>query len=172
MKSRKEMHRKNKSKKTKIVFTSLLLCAGIGTGNVALANQDISSLLTSWFNTKTEESITQIDNAISTEKASSMEKLEAALSTEMQQTEKEIVQFTEAEKARRVEELKRYTNQLIATIDVSSEGERAKIAEKLNAITQQAIKQMDNVSHTNNNKPVETTETVESTGEQNKNKEN
>ena len=56
-------------KKVSILLGALLVSICIGSGmNIAMADQDIETMLINWFNSKQSESNQEIDAAITTEK--------------------------------------------------------------------------------------------------------
>lgn len=149
MKSRKERIQKNNNKKAKVLIGTVLLSAGIASSvSVAFADQNIDAMLTNWFNNKKSESIQKIEQAIMSEKEIQKDRLKEQLQLEIQQSEKELQTFTEEEKQRRVDELKRYTDELIANIDVNNENKEKKIAKELETILQNAEQEMNKVAKT------------------------
>jgi hypothetical protein len=147
MLSRSERYRKQKKRRRLIqVFGALIISVSIGSGVTTVnADQDISSLLTNWFNGKQSESIQEIDTAITTEKEVLKLELKAALKAEMQGAEHELDTFTDAEKNARIASLNKYAEELIAKINIDNSAEKEKVTNELNAIIEKAIKKMDAV---------------------------
>lgn len=128
------------------VFGALAISVSISTGvTTANADQDISTLLTNWFNGKQSESIEEIDKAITAEKDRLKLELKEALKAEMQGAEAELDKFTEAEKNERITALNKYAEELTAKINIDNTEEKEKLTNDLNKIIEQAIKKMDGV---------------------------
>ena len=147
MLSRSERYKKQKKRRRLIqVFGALIISVSIGSGVTTVnADQDISSLLTNWFNGKQSESIQEIDTAITAEKELLKLELKEALKAEMQDAEYELDTFTDAEKNARIASLNKYAEELIAKINIDNSAEKEKVTNKLNAIIAKAIKNMDAV---------------------------
>ncbi len=147
MLSRSERYKKQKKRRRLIqVFGALIISVSIGSGVTTVnADQDISSLLTNWFNGKQSESIHEIDTAITAEKELLKLELKAALKAEMQDAEQELDTFTDAEKNARIASLNKYAEELIAKINIDNSAEKEKVTNELNAIIAKAIKNMDAV---------------------------
>ena len=147
MLSRSERYKKQKKRRRLIqVFGALIISVSIGSGVTTVnADQDISSLLTNWFNGKQSASIQEIDKAITAEKELLKLELKEALKAEMQAAEHELDTFTVAEKNARIASLNKYAEELIAKINIDNSAEKEKVTNELNAIIAKAIKNMDAV---------------------------
>ena len=147
MLSRSERYKKQKKRRRLIqVFGALIISVSIGSGVTTVnADQDISSLLTNWFNGKQSASIQEIDTAITAEKELLKLELKEALKAEMQDAEYELDTFTDAEKNARIASLNKYAEELIAKINIDNSAEKEKVTNELNAIIAKAIKNMDAV---------------------------
>ncbi|PUB09840.1 hypothetical protein [Paenisporosarcina sp. OV554] len=147
MLSRSDRYKKQKKKRRLLqVFGALIISVSIGSGVTTVnADQDISSLLTNWFNGKQSASIQEIDKAITAEKELLKLELKEALKAEMQAAEHELDTFTVAEKNARIASLNKYAEELIAKINIDNSAEKAKVTNELNAIIANAIKNMDAV---------------------------
>ena len=147
MLSRSERYKKQKKKRRLLqVFGALIISVSISTGvTTANADQDISSLLTNWFNGKQTESIQEIDKAITAEKEILKVELKEALKAEMQGAEAELDNFTETEKNDRIASLNKYAEELISKINIDNSAEKENVTKELNAIIAEAIKKMDAV---------------------------
>jgi len=150
MLSRSERYKKQKKRRRLIqVFGALILSVSIGSGVTTVnADQDISSLLTNWFNGKQSASIQEIDKAITAEKELLKLELKEALKAEMQAAKVELDNFTETEKKARIDSLNKYVAELIAKINIDNSGEKEKVTNELNAIIAKAIENMDTVKIT------------------------
>lgn len=147
MLSRSERYKKQKKKRRLLqIFGALILSVTISSGVTTVnADQDVSSLLTNWFNGKQRQSIQEIDIAITVEKEKLKLELKEALRAEMQGAEDELNNFTEAEKKERIASLNKYADELAAKINIDNTKEREKVTKELNKIIEQAIKKMDAV---------------------------
>ncbi|MGG0670377.1 hypothetical protein ABE073_17830 [Lederbergia citrisecunda] len=122
----------------------LLLSIALGAGmNKALAGQNIQSLLTSWFDSKRDASINQIDEAITSEKERLMEELREAIRMEMQQSDAELAQFTADETALRLSMLQEYAANLIGGLHIDLTAEKAEIIANLDAALAEAMAYLD-----------------------------
>ncbi|TQR21676.1 hypothetical protein [Psychrobacillus vulpis] len=136
--------KKHLVKKITIVVGALFLSIGLGSGvKIALADQDIQSLMTSWFYNKKQESIEEIDTAIALEKAVLMGQLKDQLQVEKQNAEANLEQFTQNEKANKIEALRDYADQLKLEMKIDNSEQEAAILANLDAIIEQAKAQMD-----------------------------
>lgn len=134
------------TKKVKFLIGAILLTVGIGSSvNVAFADQDINALLTSWFDKKKAESISEIEQSIISEKEIQKQRLKEQLQLEIEQSEVELQAFTEEQKAARILALQQYSDTLIANFDIDNSKKEEKISGELEAIVQEAIEKMDKV---------------------------
>jgi hypothetical protein len=146
MVSRKEKHKTKDQRKFKLLIGVLLLTfAVLGNIGVAFADQDINSLLASWFNHKGTESVNQIDQAITTEKEQQEQRLKEELQLEIENSSKQLQQFTAEEKEKRVQAIKTYADQLAAKITVDNSKEKQKILDEMDSIIQKAMKDLDKI---------------------------
>lgn len=148
--------RKNVFLKTVIVlFSTIVIMAG--TLTVSFANEDLNAVLNKWFDEKRMNAIVHIKEAISTEKDTQKIRLQQELKKEMSIAESELDQFTEAEKHRRIQHLRTYTDQLISQIDIDNSVAEQQLLEQLNTIYAEAQKAMNtaNANWKSDVKPVE-----------------
>ena len=144
MLNRKDTYRKKKKTglmKVLIAVITMVVIMG-GTLTVSFANEDLNAVLTKWFDDKRENAIVNIKEAISSEKEIQKVRLKEVLKEEMAIAESEMNQFTAAEKARRAQNLRDYTDQLIKGIDVDNSAKEQELASQLNAIYAEATKAM------------------------------
>lgn len=131
-------------RKVLLISAVLLLSIALGTGmNKAFAGQGIESLLTSWFDSKREASINQMDEAITSEKERLMEELREAIRMEMQRSDAELAQFTADETALRLRMLQEYAANLIGGLHIDLTSEKADIIANLDAALAEAMAQLD-----------------------------
>lgn len=130
-----------------IVLGALFLSISIGSGvKSAFAGQSIQNLLTSWFEDKKTESINQIEKAITEEKDLLLVDLKKGLQVEMKQADKELTEFTNNEIEQRVNELRKYADELLINMQTEHTVANKEVSASLNAIFEQAIKQMNEVN--------------------------
>ena len=128
-----------------ILFIFVILCSmtlGGGLKSV-LADQDITLMMSNWFNKKKEKSIVDLEKAISEEKDILLKDLETSLSKEMQKASDELVSFTALEKQTRINTLNEYAKSLKSQMKIDNTEQEKIIQANLDAIIAQAIAQMD-----------------------------
>lgn len=147
MKSRKEMRLKKKQSKTrKFLAGTLFLIIILGSSiQVTFADEDISAILSNWFNNETEESIKEIDEAISAEQQKQAERLKEELRLEIEMSESQLREFVQAEKSKRVQELQKYADEVIEGYDPDNEELQNEIIAELDRILEEAKVEMDGV---------------------------
>ncbi|MBB2482254.1 hypothetical protein H5P36_18935 [Bacillus sp. APMAM] len=145
--SRKITYQKSKKHlKIKILIGVLFLTVTIGGGiGVAFADSDIIGLLTNWFKQERNESITSIEQAIMSEKDVQKQRLKEELQLEIQASQKKLSDFTEAEKSKRVQEIRDYADRLVANLKIDNTAKEQQIQQQLNAIMEKATLEMDKV---------------------------
>lgn len=132
-------------KKVSLLFATLILTFALGSGmNQAFAGQGIQSLLTSWFDSKKEASIQQIDLEITSEKERLMAELKEVVSADIKRADAELAQFTEDEINSHVSQLQSYANELMKSLHFDNSEERAKIKANLDAAFAEAKSLIDN----------------------------
>lgn len=147
MKSRKEIRLKRKQSKTrKFLAGTLFLIIILGSSiQVTFADEDISAILSNWFNNKTEESINEIDEAISVEQQKQTERLKEELQLEIESAEDQLHEFIQAEKSKRVQELESYADELFHNYEPGNEKQQNDIAAELDRILEEAKVEMNAV---------------------------
>lgn len=125
---------------------ALFICILIGGSmNSAFANQDIGSLLTSWFDKKKNESITRIEDTIVTEQEKQTSRLKEELQVKLNDSEQKLKEFTDTEIEARLLELKRYTDELIQQTEFATEAKKEEFILQLHTIVELAKQQMDEI---------------------------
>lgn len=144
---RKEIRKKRKrSVINKFLAGTLFLIVIVGSSiQVSFADQDISALLSNWFHGKTEDSIEEIDKAISIEQQKQTERLKEELRLEIDTAKKQLQEFTEAEKSNRIDALKQYADGLISNSQMNNEDSKQTVTEELDRIFQEAKTKMSEV---------------------------
>ena len=128
MLSRIEKYKRKPIKKVAMIAGALCLFIGLGGGvKTALADQDVQLLMEKWFLKKQDESLKEIDSAISTERDVLMEQLKDQLNTEMQLAEKQLAEFTAIQKRTRIEALQEYANNIKAEMNIDNSEQQAAI---------------------------------------------
>ena len=143
--SRLKTYKKQKQfKKVSILLGALLVSICIGSGmNIAMADQDIETMLINWFNSKKIESIKEIETAITSEKDQLKTTLTVELQNEMQLAENELASSTDAEKEQRISSLREYADSLLSSYKIDNSEEKEAMKENLDFIIKQAIAQMN-----------------------------
>lgn len=127
------------SRKAIIILFTLLLTLSVGGGfNKAFADQDIQSRLTDWFDSKRNESISEMDKAITAEKNRLMDQLRVELQLEMQRAQAQLAQHTANETAQQISELQKYAAELSAGINVSTDAEKKQVSSNISAALEEA----------------------------------
>lgn len=132
-------------KKIGIVHKSLLiLCLlfiGITAGNgfhVAADGKTIYNQLSDWFDVRTETSINEMDQAITTEKNKLMNQLREELSLEMQRAQTELQTHTSLETNQAIDALQAYAAEISASLDVSNASEKQVVSMNIQAALSEA----------------------------------
>ncbi|MDQ0269152.1 hypothetical protein [Cytobacillus purgationiresistens] len=143
------MNRKSTQRKKKPIklVAGLLFCVLMVSSSVsiAFANNDIESMLTTWFASKKADSIASIEKAVATEQEKQTIRLKEEVRVKIAEADKQIQQTTQTEIDLKVQELKRYTDELINSYHPAQEGNEEVIKE-LNGIMEAAKQQMEAVS--------------------------
>lgn len=146
--SRSERFQKKKwINKMKYLTGVLVILLTLGIGNVALAGENASSILTKWFDKKANDSINEIDQSIQKEKDKAIKRLQKELKADILESEKELITFTQQEKEKRAQEIQRYTDELINKMDNQDEESKRKIQSELDKITQHAKEELKNATN-------------------------
>lgn len=150
MLSRLEKYKKiQKRKKIVVLVAAVVLSFGIGNGvKTTFADADVSTLLINWFKQQESESIKEIDTAITDEKTKLLAQLKVELKKEMASAQTELDDFTEQQKADRIESLRQYANKLIENLNIDTTEQQEKITAQINSIMNEAIAQMDKAVNT------------------------
>lgn len=144
MLSRIEKYKRKPIKKVAMIAGALCLFIGLGGGvKTALADQDVQLLMEKWFLKKQDESLKEIDSAISTERDVLMEQLKDQLNTEMQLAEKQLAEFTAIQKRTRIEALQEYANNIKAEMNIDNSEQQAAIMKNIDIILENAKAQLD-----------------------------
>lgn len=146
-------YRKNRGLQKKVVIKTIIALFSVivimaGTLTVSFANEDLNAVLTKWFDEKRMNAIVHIKEAVSTEKDAQKVRLKEELKKEMAIAESELNQFTDAEKSRRIQNLREYTDQLIGQINIDNASAEQQLVNQLNSIYAEAQNAM-NTANTN-----------------------
>jgi len=139
--------RKKRSKLQKLLIGTLffILVFG-GSMHISFAAQDIGSILMNWFDEKTAESITTMEEAIATEQHKQTERLKEELRLEIASVNSQLLEFTNAEKAKRIKELEQYADNLIQNLEIDTIDKQSEILTELNEIVAIAKEHMNEVT--------------------------
>jgi preprotein translocase subunit SecD len=154
--SRIEKYRTEKRQVIKRIFiiglvslsTTFVVTTGVAFAN---SNMDISSMLQSWFNQKSNESITKIDEAVQHEVEQQKIRLKEEVQLKLQSSAEELNTFTEQKKSEIITSIQNHADQLIDHVSPSKESEEDKIKAQLESIQNEAIAKMELVT-TNSSK--------------------
>jgi hypothetical protein len=144
MKSRKETHRKKS--KFVIGLVSLSMMAVL-TMNVSFADEDLQVKLQRWYETKSQNAMGIIDQAVKSEVEIQKERLRKEVQLKMAQSAADLDDFTKEQKELRVRAVRDYTDELISQIIFSNEEEKEALSEQLVDIQENAIKQMKQIAN-------------------------
>lgn len=161
----------SKFQKRLVLIIAICLCVTVGSGLMrANAGQDNGAMLENWFNGKKSQSVNEIDVAIEAEKSRLMGELSQELNQSIGGAAKEIEQFTDAEKARRIQALRDYAASLMAGIDQGgAHWDKQAYLTDVEKTVQKAIQEIDKAAqkaqkHAEKNQPKKET-TVSQPGE-------
>lgn len=135
-------------KKILLLFVAIIITFSIGNGKNALAEVDVSSLLTKWFMDKKERSVEEIGEAILAEQVILEQKLELDLKAEIDAADEELESFTEQVKAEKIAVLRQHAANLIANFNIDNSEQQAAITANINSIVENAIAQMNGAAAT------------------------
>ena len=135
----------SKWSKRLVLLFGFCLCVMLGTGvGSVVAGQDAGAMLENWFNGKRSESVSEIDSAISAEKERLMGELRQKLNESVGSAAKELDDFTESEKQRRVRALNDYAASLMAGIgNGASDWDKASYLADVHKAVDKAIQEID-----------------------------
>ncbi|MEK3976998.1 hypothetical protein [Psychrobacillus sp. FSL K6-1267] len=145
MVSRVEKYKKKRRiRKSVLIVAALFLVLTFGTGlNKALADLDVQTLLTNWFNEKQNESVKDIEGAVASETDRLMRGLGEDLEKEMTKAQQDLVNFTKTQKESRIAALQSYAQDLKSSLKIDNSEQEAAILANIDTIVAQAKAQMD-----------------------------
>ncbi len=120
---------KRKDDRLKMWIGALIIAIFFGSSiHVAFANEDISTLLKSWFDKKEETAISNVETTIKKEQQAQTERLKKEIKEALDDAEQRLQTFTEDEKKQRKDELKQYADSLLENmeLDDSEKNDRSK----------------------------------------------
>lgn len=119
-----------------MIFTVMfLLIFGLGNGvKLAVAGNDVQSIMATWFNGQQSAAVDEVGRAIQNEKEILMAELRTAIEEEMSRSKEELDKFTSDEIVRRVGSLNEYANVLIENLKIDNSEEKKVISDKLDVI--------------------------------------
>lgn len=121
-----------------LLFAFILMFTLSGGFSKAFADQDIQSRLTDWFENRKNESINEMDKAITSEKNRLMDQLRLELQLEMQRAQAQLARHTAAETAQSIKELEKYAAELASGIHVSNEAEKEAVSSSIDTALEDA----------------------------------
>lgn len=160
------MRKKRRSKVMRAVIGLLIACFVLGSSiSIVAADQAIQSLLSNWFDQKSEESIAKIDEEISREQEAQTERLKKELNTKILDADEQLKKFTETEAEKAVSELEHYADTLLADLNFDNANAKREAAQELDRIVKEAQNQMAMVSENPGNSDEKTDQSRTGDGE-------
>ncbi|MFC4355241.1 hypothetical protein ACFO0S_09305 [Chryseomicrobium palamuruense] len=129
-----------------LIGTVFLIAICISSIQVAFAEQDISTLISQWFDQQKTSAVASMESSIESEKEQQVIRLKAHLQSEMERAQGELSAFEQQQIDETVEALRQHTSQLMASVSYSNEAEKQAIINELNFIFNSAILAMGSVN--------------------------
>ena len=134
---------KRKDDRLKMWIGALIIAIFFGSSiHVAFANEDISTLLKSWFDKKEETAISNVETTIKKEQQAQTERLKKEIKEALDDAEQRLQTFTEDEKKQRKDELKQYADSLLENMELDDSEKMIEVKEELEIIMKEAIREM------------------------------
>lgn len=130
---------KSVARKTVIIFFLLIGC----TIHVTFANSDMQSTISSWFDTKTNESVKTMEEELNHVKQQQLERLQTEIRSQMDAVDQELQILLDQQITERSSELEQYADEIIQEIEISPDNTNEEIQTKLDVIINQAKEEMD-----------------------------
>ncbi|SHH25958.1 hypothetical protein [Virgibacillus chiguensis] len=146
---RKETYRRRRYSNLKKIIIVSLLCMLIAVGSFypVFADEDIGGMVTDWLQQKTDDAIQTVDEAILKEEKEQTERLRKALRVKKQEAEQKLIHTADQEITARTEELERYADELIKSLNKKqTEENQAAIKKEFEAIVKEAKGKMEDAS--------------------------
>lgn len=132
-------------KKTLLILCLLIMGLTVGNGiHAAAGGKTIPNQLADWFELRTKESISEMDQAINAEKNLLMDGLRVELRSEVQRAQTELNTHTSLETAKAIQALQNYAAELSAGLHVSNEAEKQAVSNSINAALNEAMAIINN----------------------------
>lgn len=109
---------------------------------VSFADVDVHGVLSNWYNKKAEIAQNEIDSAVKKETETQKQRIIKELKEKMQSSDKELSDFTAAEKKKRVQAVIDYADKIIKETNFSNEVDKKQIEKKLDEIEASAKRAM------------------------------
>lgn len=132
-------------RKTLIIFFLLI---GF-TIHVTFANTDMQSMISSWFDTKTDESIKKIEEELNQVKQQQVERLQTEIRSQMDIVDQELQILLDQQITERSSELEQYADEIIHDIEISPNNTNEELQTEMDAIIIQAKEDMDSLRKNN-----------------------
>lgn len=130
---------KSVARKTLVIFFLLIGC----TIHVTFANTDMQSLISSWFDTKTDESVKTMEEELNRVKQQQLERLQMEIRSQMDTVDQELQILLDQQIMERSEELEQYADEIIQDIEISPNNINQELQIEMDAIIIQAKDDMD-----------------------------
>ncbi|WP_419892930.1 hypothetical protein [Oceanobacillus kimchii] len=130
---------KSVARKTLVIFFLLIGC----TIHVTFANTDMQSLISSWFDTKTDESVKTMEEELNRVKQQQLERLQMEIRSQMDTVDQELQILLDQQIMERSSELTQYADEIIQDIEISPNNINQELQIEMDAIIIQAKDDMD-----------------------------
>ncbi|MCT1578248.1 hypothetical protein M3E13_00730 [Oceanobacillus kimchii] len=130
---------KSVARKTLVIFFLLIGC----TIHVTFANTDMQSLISSWFDTKTDESVKTMEEELNRVKQQQLERLQMEIRSQMDTVDQELQILLDQQIMERSSELEQYADEIIQDIEISPNNINQELQIEMDAIIIQAKDDMD-----------------------------
>ncbi|GLO67397.1 MULTISPECIES: hypothetical protein [Oceanobacillus] len=130
---------KSVARKTLVIFFLLIGC----TIHVTFANTDMQSLISSWFDTNTDESVKTMEEELNRVKQQQLERLQMEIRSQMDTVDQELQILLDQQIMERSSELEQYADEIIQDIEISPNNINQELQIEMDAIIIQAKDDMD-----------------------------
>lgn len=129
----------------KWLFVSLLIIAFLFAleQKTTFASAGIQTILTNWFEGEKQESIRSLEEAINSEKETQMAILMEEISVTLGNANKELADFTAQETEKSRLELRKYTEELIQSMEFDVEGQQEEFMNEVERILEEAYGKLE-----------------------------
>ncbi|MFS0750569.1 hypothetical protein [Oceanobacillus sp. 1P07AA] len=148
---------KSVARKTVVIFFLLIGC----TIHVTFANTDMQKMISSWFDTKTEESVKTMEEELNQVKQQQLERLQTEIHSQMDTVDRELQVLIDQQIMERSLELEQYADEIIQHIEISPNKTNEDLQTEIDAIILQAKEDMDSLRKNDSTQTENITESEE-----------